>query len=538
MNDDELQKLIQKYLEGRLSVDEFKRLESYLQDKPDARREYIESARMDAALQDAHYEQESKSPIEESELKQQNSWLHKLGWGWIAATAVVGVFSFLIITWLPKTDLPKTDLPETGLLDLGIPVQSVAVITAQAGAKWKNEDFQVGSSLEPSFITLEEGIAQIDFYGGAAISLSAPAKFELINEHKAVLHYGRIKAQVPPAARGFEILANEVLLEDLGTSFGLEVNYDTGKADLLVFDGEVRLTGKSGTPIHLTEGLAANLTDGEPIRQSPVRPDRFSNISDVVAASANAESLRYSEWKESSKRIAKDQRLIAYYDFEDLTPSTRRLKNRTTKGLDEEFDGGIVGARLTNGRWSEKPALDFRSEGDRVCFDIPGEWEALSLFAWVRIDALDRFLNSLFLTDHFDPYEIHWQISKTGFIHFSTSPTGVFDLNENNRRFYSEGFWTPADSGKWFLLAVTVEQGTGKVQNYINGKEIPVVDGLQHHKPIEKLRIGKSDLGNWSKPINQGSIRSLNGRIDEFGIFSVVLSSDEIADIYEMGKPY
>jgi len=111
------------------------------------------------------------------------------------------------------------------------------------------------------------------------------------------------------------------------------------------------------------------------------------------------------------------------------------------------------------------------------------------------------------------------------------------DLYENNRRFYSESFWTPADSGKWFLLAVTVEQGTGKVHNYINGKEITVVDGVQHHKPIEKLRIGKSDLGNWSKPINQGSIRSLNGRIDEFGIFSVVLSPDEIADIYNMGKP-
>ena len=149
----------------------------------------------------------------------------------------------MILTWLPKTDFPETDSP-----DLGIPVQSVAVITAQAGAKWKKEDFQVGSPLEPSLITLVEGIAQIDFYGGAAISLSAPAKFELINENKAVLHYGRVTAQVPPAARGFEILAKEVLLEDLGTSFGLEVNYETGKADVLVFDGEVRITGKSGTP--------------------------------------------------------------------------------------------------------------------------------------------------------------------------------------------------------------------------------------------------------------------------------------------------
>jgi hypothetical protein len=214
------------------------------------------------------------------------------------------------------------------------------------------------------------------------------------------------------------------------------------------------------------------------------------------------------------------------------------LRNRAVNGLGSEFDGGIVGARVTDGRWSQKASLDFRSEGDRVRFDIPGEWEALSLFAWVRIDALDRGLNSLFLTDHFDPYEIHWQISKTGYIHFSTSPTGVVDLNENNRRFFSEKFWTPADSGHWFFLAVTAEQGTGKIKNYINGEPISVVDGLQRHKPIKKFKIGKCDLGNWSKPIWQNSIRSLNGRIDEFGIFSAVISEDEIAGIYKIGKPY
>ncbi|MBT6185198.1 MAG: hypothetical protein HOI07_10725, partial [Betaproteobacteria bacterium] len=80
MNDGELQKLVQKHLDDMLSIEEFKRLESYLQDNRDARREYIESARMDAALQDAHYEQESKSPIKDSELKQENPWL--LRWGW------------------------------------------------------------------------------------------------------------------------------------------------------------------------------------------------------------------------------------------------------------------------------------------------------------------------------------------------------------------------------------------------------------------------------------------------------------------------
>ena len=532
MNDKELEKLTQKHLDERLTEEEFKRLESFLQDSSYARSKYIESAQMDSALREAHYEQVTNSLIEKRSLQQSAFKYFSIGWKWVGTTAFVGVFSLLLFMFLSKTNKQETESH-----DWGAHVQSVAVITAQAGVEWENKNFREGTSLMPGTIKLLKGIAQVDFYSGAAISLSGPAKFELINEDKAVLHYGKIKAHVPPAARGFEIKAKEVLLEDLGTSFGLEVNKETGIADLLVFDGEVRLTGKSGNTLLLTDGLAASLTNGEPVKQKPFNPERFPEVSDVVSASASTESLRYLEWKESSIRIANDPRLIAYFDFEDLTNSSRRLRNRAVNGLGSEFDGGIVGARVTHGRWPQKTSLDFRSEGDRVRFDIPGEWEALSLFAWVRIDALDRGLNSLFLTDHFDPYEIHWQLSKTGYVHFSTSPTGVVELKENNRRFYSEKFWTPADSGKWFFLAVTAEQGTGKIQNYINGKPITVVDGTQRHKPIKKFRIGKCDLGNWSKPIWQNSIRSLNGRIDEFGIFSAVMSEDEIAGIYKIGKP-
>ena len=89
------------------------------------------------------------------------------------------------------------------------------------------------------------------------------------------------------------------------------------------------------------------------------------------------------------------------------------------------MDGGIVGARVTQGRWPGKTALDFRGEGDRVRFNIPGEFDAITLYAWVRIDALDRELNSLFLTDHYDAGEFHWQLSSLGALHFSTSPVGV-----------------------------------------------------------------------------------------------------------------
>ncbi|MBT3666530.1 MAG: hypothetical protein HN548_03555, partial [Opitutae bacterium] len=333
MNDEELEKLTQKHLDERLTEEEFKRLESFLQDSSYARRRYIESARMDSALQEAHYEQVPNSLIEKRSVQQSVSKYFGVYWTWGGVTAFVGVFSLLLFMFLPKSNKPE---PESH--DSGAHVQSVAVITAQAGVEWENKNFREGTSLKPGTIKLLNGIAQVDFYSGAAISLSGPAKFELINEDKAVLHYGKIKAHVPPAARGFEIKAKEVLLEDLGTSFGLEVNKETGIADLLVFDGEVRLTGKSGNTLLLTDGLAANLTNGEPVKQKPFNPERFPEVSDVVRASASTETLRYLEWKESCIRIAKDPRLIAYFDFEDLTNSSRRLRNRAVNGLGSEYD--------------------------------------------------------------------------------------------------------------------------------------------------------------------------------------------------------
>jgi hypothetical protein len=75
------------------------------------------------------------------------------------------------------------------------------------------------------------------------------------------------------------------------------------------------------------------------------------------------------------------------------------------------------------------------------------------------------------------------------------------------------------------------------VKSYVNGKPIEIVNGTQTHKPLQAMRIGKADLGNWSEPIWEQTIRTLNGRVDEFAIYSVALSPEEIAQIYEDGRP-
>jgi len=523
MEPDKLNDLVQAQLDGRLSDEDFAALERVLEDSPEARLAYTTMARLDAALRDegGSFEVLEQDPV--------RCWSVQARW-----LAVAAVFMLLLVPFYYLSNKEAVSEREEMVL---VATKGVAVITAEADAVWdRPKNLGEGVALEPGMLVLKEGLAQIDFFGGASVSLSGPAEIELISRDAAVLHRGRLRADVPPAARGFEIRAREVLFEDLGTSFGLSV--DKGKeSGLVVFDGEVRVTGKDGKPMLLNDGEAVRLESGSAILDEAERLGSFPDITDVIAGSGSREEVRYAAWREASIDRRRDRRLIAYYDFEGLTAATRRLRNQALQGQGSELDGGIVGARVAQGRWGQKTALDFRAEGDRVRFDIPGEYEAISLYAWVRIDALDRHLNSLFLTDYFDENEIHWQLSGEGHMHFAVSPMGAVDIPEHNRRFFSENFWDPSMSGQWMLLAVTAEKGVGTVRFYVNGEAVEIQDGTQMHKPLPEMRFGETDLGNWSEPIWERAIRTLNGRIDEFAIYSVALSAKEIKMIYNEGRP-
>ncbi|MEM8954630.1 MAG: LamG-like jellyroll fold domain-containing protein [Verrucomicrobiota bacterium] len=530
MPDKDVQRLIEAHLDQHLSDEEFSSLENHLASDPKARLQYAEMARLDAALRDVGEGPEPANLVTFGNSPQNQFPPQK----WLALAALLAVLA------IPSIFLLKEENSSTESQNTMAATKGVAVITAEAEAVWSGENansISEGVALEPGMLTLSKGLAQIDFFGGASISLLGPAQIELVSRDAAILHQGKIRADVPPAARGFEIRTNDVLLEDLGTSFGLSAGTDDSKAGLIVFDGEVRATGRDGSPILFNGGEAARLEEGAIIRDRSDHLGEFPDITDVIAGSGTHDEVRYAAWREASLDRRRDDRLIAYFDFEGLTAATRRLRNQALHGMGSELDGGIVGARVAEGRWGQKTALDFRSEGDRVRFDIPGDYDAITLYAWVRIDALDRHLNSLFLTDFFDENEIHWQLSNEGHMHFAVSPMGAVDIPEHNRRFFSKKFWDPSQSGQWLLLAVTAEKGVGTVKFYVNGEPIEISDGTQMHKPLPAMRFGEVDLGNWSEPIWERAIRTLNGRIDEFAIYSVALPADEIKMIYEEGRP-
>lgn len=418
----------------------------------------------------------------------------------------------------------------------------VAILTRLVDVEWPQgkDQLDVGDALQPGRLRIESGLAQVEFFCGATVVIEGPAELDLKSMMLARVLDGRLRAQVPPAARGFTLEVEEMKVVDLGTEFAIGVS-ETG-ADVQVFDGEIELYQSEKEKRLLSAGQAITLSSEGQISAGDATPHRFVNIEGLESEARDQTTERYQRWLEWSQSIRQDSRLVTYYAFDQLAGS-RRLKcagtNQFSAAQYSELDGAIVGASRAAGRWSEKEALEFKRPGDRVRVQIPGEFSSLTFACWVKIDSLDRWFNSLFLTDNYDAGEPHWQILDTGQLYFSVMNLSKEDGGLGDQKIRSEPFWQPSMSGKWLHLAVTYDVNMQRVTHFLDGAVLHEETVSQPYL-VPTTRIGAATIGNWSLPTKSDdsfAIRNLNGRIDEFLIFSEALSADEIQDMYDHGKP-
>ena len=189
-------------------------------------------------------------------------------------------------------------------------------------------------------------------------------------------------------------------------------------------------------------------------------------------------------------------------------------------------DGAIVGCSWTRGRWPQKGALEFKRPSDRVRVNVPGEFQSLTLFAWVRLDSIDHEFNSLLLTDGYDERDLHWQIRRGGRIEVAIKGLG---------NFVTPRILGPEDIGRWVQLALTVDGERRRISQYVDGES---VFQARIEAPA-RVRIGDAEIGNWGVAASGDTqpVRALNGRVDEFAVFGEALGSDELREIYESGRP-
>jgi hypothetical protein len=388
----------------------------------------------------------------------------------------------------------------------------------------------VGSALEPGWLRLESGLAQVVFYSGARVVLEGPAEVRLVSPHEAICPVGRLLAEVPEPARGFRLRTDHLNVVDLGTSFGIDASH--GRTEVHVFRGKVELLPGTRAKQSLSESEAALVQGNAPPRLMAASAEAFTSMFEFQHRSLASAAARYEQWQFANAHLNQDPSLVVHLDFENLSSTDWTLRNAAEKNRSVR-DATIVGCVRAEGRWREKQALEFQSVNDRVRMALPGAFDALTLSAWVCVKGLDRKFNSLFMCDGFEPGTIHWLIRNDGVLGLTVigPDAGKFQI------LASPPVLTLDELGMWLHLAVVLNGRGRQVIHYVNG------DPVSRHalRLTSPFRLGSAEVGNWN--VGHGSapapflIRNLSGAFDEFALFSRALSDAEVRELHAKGKP-
>lgn len=557
--DDSTRNLIFKAIDQTISETEFNILQDAIEQDEDVRSEYLRAVSLGESLSEIAVEvsddkssqvsAEVNRQIEREESNNQVSvWRLNARLLAVAATvlAVVGGTAF----WFGKNTVETTNIVDRdGQKNESrdpLLIAGHATLRRSVDLKWSDDVmFREGDVLPNGRLQFEEGVAEIDFFCGATLVVEGPASLNIESDWSVQINKGRLRANVPPAARGFVIKAAGSEIVDLGTEFALEVKSDNARVE--VIDGEVKIRGGEHDGSHLLTGQRQWLKGSD----MPAALDGLSTVDELRLRLETAASKRFLSWKVHSEQLRLDDRLVAYFPI-SATQTDRVVRN--VAGTGERLDGKLVGpVESATGRFGPvSSGLDFRRPGSRVRTQIDGEFKVLTFACWVRIDSLEHVYNSLFMSDGYETGELHWQIRNDGRLmfsvmvddtqsvqHFSELEQQVVETAGLARVYYSEPIWDISKSGQWFHLAAVYDPISRQVVQYANGKQVSreeIIDKFH----IETLRIGAAEIGNWGQPFRKTpwfSVRNLNGTIDELAIFDTALDAGQITNLFQNGKP-
>lgn len=546
----EIHGLIFRLLDQTITEQEFERLQDAIEQDEEVRGEYLRAVAVTDLLGELST-QTSPEPNRPPADDRVNLGRRTSRLGQIAIAASVLALVSGTAFWIGRNnagrrpteaaDAPTTVRAESQLAGHATLRRTIDLRWSNAAQPWREGDVLANGPLE-----FDAGVAEIDFFCGATLIVEGPARLDIESDWAVSVSAGRLRASVPPAARGFVVKAAGSEIVDLGTEFALDVGPDNARVE--VIDGEVELRGGKHDGEHLVTGESTSL------KGEDERDNVFAGLSTVPELQRRrdvADSKRFREWQDYSHQLRSDPRLIAYYPILEM-PMGRLVPNESSLG--SSFHGRLVGSvDRTAGRFGpQSTGLAFSRPGARVRTRIDGEYQAFTFASWVRIVSLEHRYNALFMGDGYENGEPHWQIRDDGSLMFSVmvdDSQEIRSFNEREQRvvnhaglhhvYMSRPFWDISKSGQWFHLAAVYDPAARQVKQYVNGDEISretIVDKFY----IRSLRIGPAEIGNWGQPFRKSAwfaVRNLNGTIDEMTIFNAPLTGQEISELYQQGKP-
>lgn len=546
---DEFRALLDRLFEDRITPQEVARLEELMLARPEAEAYYVQSLGLYADL--AHALAAPTKSAEEALRRRlgaaapplartpgRSTPRRMLRFVAAAAAALVSVlaagwwaFPRMFPAGKPRAEVVTGELSPFEEAPAERFSNTVALVRDDSSAEWEpgTAPIHTGSTLPPGHLHLKSGFAEIEFYSGATVVLEGPADFEIVSSMEAFCTRGKLRASVPPHAKGFTIGTPRLNLVDRGTEFGMRVD-GAASTEVHVFEGKVELY-KAGDDRRtlpdreLTTGQAVRIDAEESTSSIASNAREFLSSGELVARTQAAARVRQREWEVRRDLRSRDPSLSVYYSFEPHDVRSRTLKNQIA-GNSSPGDGTIVGCNWGPGRWPGKMALDFRQVSDRVRLHIPGEFDSLTVALWACIDGLPNRFNSLLMSENWEAFEGHWHISNQRTIQLGVRGTA----RDSSARYTSQKLSDSEFLGRWTHFALVYDRAGRRVTQYLNGQplsELPLVLDAP-------LRLGETELGNWTPgSVNVFPERFLTGRIDEFLLYSRVLAPKEIQELAE-----
>jgi ferric-dicitrate binding protein FerR (iron transport regulator) len=268
---EDLQNLFDDYLDGTQDEARLQALEERLRADAEARQHFVRYCRMDT---DLHLESRAHQAgqralrtidqLAEAGLllpERKSRWAPRRWWLAVAAAllAATGIW------WWSQTGSDE-----------------IAWLTNAQDCQWTGNQAPAGDMRAGKVLRLQRGLAEIRFQSGARVVLEGPAELELINARSVSLLSGKLTAQVPEPAKGFQVKTPHGKVIDLGTEFGMSVG--KGTTEVYVFAGKVdAYSAEAGGVKSLTEKQAARIDAKGVALQPPAQaPDANQFVRAIV----------------------------------------------------------------------------------------------------------------------------------------------------------------------------------------------------------------------------------------------------------------
>ncbi|MGC6448524.1 MAG: LamG-like jellyroll fold domain-containing protein [Rubripirellula sp.] len=561
--DDNIRDLIYQAIDQTISESDFESLQDAIEERPEVRAEYLRAIGLAESLEEiarepmlpervSHAVANKSSASDVSHVESTTASFSipfKVTWPILAIAASV----LLMVTggafWLGMQNRSGgLELAEGEELPQETQIAGHATLRRAVDLVWSpgTAHPREGDVLPNGVFSFREGVVEIDFFCGATLIVEGPAELDIESDWSVAVAKGRLRATVPPAARGFVVKAADSEIVDLGTEFAVEVGEKSARVE--VIDGEVKLRGGDHDGRHLTTGQSQALKGAS---EAESITNDLSTVDELKRRQDDAQKTRFDQWKASVGQVAADKRLIALYPI--ALSHEGRIVGEASHD-DDALNGLLVGpVDRTTGRFGASSAgLSFDRPGARVRTRIDGDFDAFTFACWVRIDSLEHRYNALFMADSYQTGEPHWQIRDDGRLMFSVMVDDSQEIEFYNKReqkvvkdaglhrvYYSDSIWDLSKSGQWFHLVAVYDPKNRRVVQYANGIQVASEEIIDKFH-ISSLKIGAAEIGNWGQPFRETpwfAVRNLNGTIDELAIYDAALRAEEVRSLYEQGKP-